>query len=188
MKGKTQIYWMEDFLMIILSRKERFFICHWVSLALWHLLRFRLGFTTRYQTALNKCHLWRHGIRRFGFSWFHAYLQWDCRMFVYHENERLIDPRLYETALNVICEDIGSVDFVTRDFMLRCFYLQWDYRVFVYHVYKRLTDPRLYKVDHFCLSLSRALTSCSCFSSVPSWLKDKYYILRADMYLHCFVG
>ena len=83
-------------------------------------------------------------------------------MFVYHVFERRIDPRL-ETALNVICEDIGSVDFVTRDFMLRCFHLQRDCRVFVYHVYKRLTDPRLYKVDHFCLSLSRALASCSCF-------------------------
>ena len=45
-------------------------------------------------------------------------------MFVYHVYERHIDPRLYETALNVICEDIGSVDFVTRDFMLRCFHLQ----------------------------------------------------------------
>ena len=42
-------------------------------------------------------------------------------MFVYHIHvyERLIDLRLYETVLNVICEDIGSV----------------DYRVFVYHVH-----------------------------------------------------
>ena len=28
-------------------------------------------------------------------------------MFVYHIYERLIDPRHYETVLNVICEDIG---------------------------------------------------------------------------------
>ena len=26
------------------------------------------------------------------------------------------------------------------------------------------------------------------FSSVASLLKDKYYVFRADMYLHCFVG
>ena len=41
-------------------------------------------------------------------------------MFVYHVYESLIGPRLYRTALNiyVIYEDIGSVDFVTRDFKL----------------------------------------------------------------------
>ena len=68
-------------------------------------------------------------------------------------------------------------------------------------------DPRLYKVsDNFFLSLSRALASCSCFQlcsfvterqilywksffklRVVDLLSSLYYILRADMYLHCFV-
>ena len=62
--------------------------------------------------------------------------------------------------------------------------------MFVYHVYESLSDPRLYKVDHCCLSLSRELWPFAVvFRSVASCLKDKYYILRADMdmYLHCFV-
>ena len=36
-----------------------------------------------------------------GIRGFHAYLQWDCRMFVYHIYESLIDPRLYKTGLNI---------------------------------------------------------------------------------------
>ena len=45
-------------------------------------------------------------------------------MFVYHIYESLIDPHLYKTGLNIchlLYEDIGSVEFVTRDFMLMLF-------------------------------------------------------------------
>ena len=44
--------------------------------------------------------------------------------------------------------------------------------MFAYHGYENLIDPRLYKADHSihcCLSLSRALASCSLvFSSLAS--------------------
>ena len=104
------------------------------------------------------------GIRGFRNSWFHAYLQWDCRMFVYHVYESLIDQRLYETALNICHLRRHRIRGIRYSwFHADAIYLQWDSRLFAYHVYESLTDPRLYKVDHCCLSLSRALTSCSCF-------------------------
>ena len=76
----------------------------------------------------------------------------------------IIDPRLYETALN-ICHlwrhRIRGIRYSW--FHADAVYLQWDCRLFIYHVHESLTDPCLYKVDHCCLSLSRALASCSCF-------------------------
>ena len=45
--------------------------------------------------------------------------------------------------------------------------------MFAYHGYESLIDPRPYKADHFCLSLSRAMASCSSvFSCLASQLKN----------------
>ena len=74
---------------------------------------------------------------------------------------------------------------VTRDFML-IFYLQWDCRMFVYHVYESLIDPRLYKLIIVVSRFRELWPLAVVFSSIASWLKDKY-VLRADLYLHCFV-
>ena len=60
-------------------------------------------------------------------------------------------------------EDLGSVEFVTRDSMLMLFIYSDSCRVFVYHVYAMQDFTKLLKVDHCCLSLSRALGSCNCF-------------------------
>ena len=50
-----------------------------------------------------------------------------------------------QTALNkcYLYEDMGSVDFVTRDFMLICSEIAGLF-LFFYHVYESLIDPRLY--------------------------------------------
>ena len=66
----------------------------------------------------------------------------------------------FQAALNK-CEDNACA-----------IYLQLDCRMFAYHGSANLLDPRLYKADHSihcCLSLSRALASCSLvFSSLAS--------------------
>ena len=63
--------------------------------------------------------------------------------------------------INVICEDTGSVDFFTRDFTLM---------ILLSLAFENYGFLKLF------------------FSSLASWLKSRYCVLRADMYLHYFVA
>ena len=66
--------------------------------------------------------------------------------------------------MNVICEDKGSVDFFTREFMLMLLYLAAvKLQDVCLYGYECLTDPHLYNADHCWLSLSRALACCAVF-------------------------
>ena len=66
------------------------------------------------------------------------------------------------------------MDFFTREFMLLLFYLAAvRLQDVCLYGYECLTDPRLYKVDHCCLSLSRALAVALSFSSLGCFLSEK---------------
>ena len=65
-RGNSQIYWMEGFLLIILSHCV---CCSSVAFV----KPYRFGLTARFQVALNKCYLWRHRIRGFLNSRINAY-------------------------------------------------------------------------------------------------------------------
>ena len=89
-------------------------------------------------------------------------------------------PRLYELALFMSSDkDAGSVEFVTRDLFI---YSEIAGCSFI--TYTIVFTKLIIVVSRFRELWALAVV----FSSSASRLKNNFYVLRADMYLHCFVG
>ena len=83
------------------------------------------------------------------------------------------------SEINFICQDIGSVNFFSCDFMFTLsIYSKIAGCLFITDMRLSLKGPRLYKAVHCCLSVSRAMASCSYFQ-LPCFVASTLEVLRS---------